>query len=129
MCLFIFLDHIDSKYYPNVLGIQGLLRFVHLFPYLARKVGKKVWKPNYYFDEDQNQWRMIPGLDVVVEDFRIPMMIDGSYYRSNTPGTGPRGDYHGAERRPNAYQIQRSVYSGYKKFMVLRYLPFSWRMG
>ena len=50
-----FLQHVDSKYYPNVLGIEGLLRFVHLFPYFARKVGEKVRRPNYYFDEDLNQ--------------------------------------------------------------------------
>ena len=41
--------------------------------------------------------------------------IDGSYWETCTPGTGPHGDYERAQRHPDWYLIQRAVYSGYKR--------------
>ena len=41
--------------------------------------------------------------------------IDGSYWETCTLGTGPHGDYEGAQRHRDWYLIQRAVYSGYKR--------------
>ena len=60
------------------------------------------------------QW--IPGIfHVPWYAFRFFGFIDGSYWETCTPGTGPHGDYEGAQRHPDWYMIQRAVYSGYKR--------------
>ena len=47
--------------------------------------------------------------------FRIFCFLDGSYFKTNTPGSGPNGDYEGATRKNNWYIMQRAVYNRYKR--------------
>ena len=54
--------------------------------------------------------------------FKIFSFIDGNYRHTDTPGSGPDGDYEGSMRRPNWYQNQRSVYNGYKHIHGLHIL-------
>jgi hypothetical protein len=54
--------------------------------------------------------------------FRIFSYVDGLYSDSDTPGSGPHGDYEGSMRRPDWYVNQRAVYNGYKRLHGLHML-------
>ena len=109
-----FLRHLDSRYYPRVLGFEGIARYVHHFPYYARRTWRKAREPNTYRDRATNQYVTTPGYAGPLNTFCTALLTDGLYYESNNPGTGPDGNIIGAPRRPNAYVVQCSVYSGYK---------------
>ena len=87
----------------------------------------KASQQNTYWDNATQQYVSTPGYAGPLNTFRTALFTDGLYYQTNTPGTGPDGDYVGAPRRPNAYIIQRLVYSGYKKIhgyaVLTLYLP------
>lgn len=108
------LRYLSNRYKP-ILGIPGLARFVPHFPIFARRIGEKMNKDRFYIDPVTGVETIIPGLGIDPENCRIFGFIDGSIFETSTPGTGPDGDYFGAGRKPDAYFIQRAVYTGYKK--------------
>ena len=101
--------------------MEGLRRFVPHFAYFARRIAKKLNLPRKYIDPVTGVETIIPGLNIDLLLARIFAFIDGSYFQTCTPGTGPDGDYFGSRRRNAAYLIQRAFYTGYKKYTGLQY--------
>ena len=106
------LRYLDRRY-EDIIGNQGLARFVDQFPDFYDAINKYVQKTStHHFSDgtaaDYTGLRFLP--------FDLFGFIDCSVYRINRPFSGPDGDYIGAPRKARYYNAQRSVYSGYKKF-------------
>ena len=104
-----------DKRYRNCLGLEGLERFVYDFPKFAKRVAEKINKDRLSIDPLTRIKIWIAGLGIDPVRNRFFAFIDGSFFRSSRPGSGPDGDYEGAQRKPFNYIIQRAVYTGYKK--------------
>ena len=104
------LYYLDDRY-EDILGHQGLARFVKDFPRFHEAIERFVQKDREKQLPD-GSWITIPGLEY------SPMWLfgfsDDSLYRFNTPFSGPRGDYVGAGRKEEYDESQQAVYSGYK---------------
>ena len=91
-----FLKRLDRRYYPKILGLEGIKRYVHLFPYFAKRICRKANMRNQYYDQATQQYVTTPGLSANENSFRISILTDGSCFEYDTPGTGPAGDFIGA---------------------------------
>jgi len=107
------LFYLDERY-RDILGHQGLLRFVGDFPRFYDAIAQKV-KQNYVHDEDEqnNTHDETDGLRIL--PFDIFGFIDCSIDRIDVPFSGPAGDYEGAGRKPWYYPAQRAFYTRFKK--------------
>ena len=105
--------------YINILGFEGLERFVHDFPRFSQRVAEKLNKDKLSIDPITRIKTWIAGLGISLLRCRIVGFIDGSFFRTTRPGSGPDGDYEGSMRKPDNYLIQRAVYTGYKKLHSL----------
>ena len=109
-----FLRYANGRY-QHALNIEGLSRYVHLFPSFAKAIARKMNRQTFKVDPLTGQ--RIPVLSIVFDEnrFNIFGFIDGSVWETCTPGSGPDGDYIGAMRHPWSILMQMSAYSGYKK--------------
>lgn len=105
------LTYLDDRY-ENVVGHQGLARYVNEFPRFHRAIERFVQRDRMHENED-GTFVTIPGLEFLPKDAFA--FMDDSIYGSSTPFSGPRGDYEGAARREEYQDTQRAVYTGYKK--------------
>ncbi|KAL7524503.1 hypothetical protein ACHAXR_002236, partial [Thalassiosira sp. AJA248-18] len=105
------LRYIDERY-EDIIGHQGLARFVTDFPRFNRAIERFVQRDRTHENID-GSFILIPGLEFL--PFDIFGFIDDSIDRVSTPFSGPRGDYEGAARREEYSDAQRAVYTGYKK--------------
>ena len=105
------LEYLDERY-ANILGHQGLSRFVNRFPQFYDAIQKKVGrvKTKHYND---NRAQDFSGLHFL--PFDIAFFIDCSIYRICRPFSGPAGDFIGAPRKERYYNAQRAFYSRYIK--------------
>jgi hypothetical protein len=103
------LRYLDDRY-ENILGHQGLLRFVDRFPEFFTAIENYVRKPKYHRFNDGTEF-ISPGLAFC--PFRIFGWIDCSIYDINVPFSGPFGDYKGAPRKPLYQLMQRAFYTGF----------------
>ena len=101
--------------YMNCLGLEGLERFVNEFPKFATRIAEKLNKDKLSINPVTRIKTWIAGLGIDPLRNRVITFIDGSFFRSTRPGSGPDGDYEGSQRKPFNYIIQRAVYIGYKK--------------
>ncbi|NCF89935.1 MAG: hypothetical protein GWQ05_03100 [Verrucomicrobiaceae bacterium] len=104
------LRYVDNRY-RNILGHQGLLRFVHQFPRFFESIENFVKKPKWHTDNNGQRW-WSPGLANL--PYRIFGFIDCSIYRTNVPYSGPDGDVVGAGRKPWYQSAQEAIYTGWK---------------
>lgn len=104
------LFYLDRRY-RNILGHQGLLRCRHRFREFYDAIERRVCKPKIRTRADGTTYQT-PGLHYL--PIRIMSFIDCSATDTNTPFSGPDGDYEGAPRRPQYQLAQRSVYTVYK---------------
>ena len=102
--------YLDERY-RNILGHQGLLRFVDEFPQYFEAIEKYVKKPKWHRNDNGDLW-WSPGLANL--PFWIFGFMDCSIYRSNVPYSGPHGDIVGAGRKPWYHIMQRAIYTGWK---------------
>ncbi len=100
-----------NKRYKNIIGHQGLMRFVMDFPRFHRAIEKYVQR-NHLCKIDGTM-RIAPGINFMPWD--IFAFINDSINRISTPFSGPRGDYEGAARRAEYANAQQSFYTGYIK--------------
>lgn len=104
--MLIYLDH----RYQNIIGHQGLLRFLHDFPRFYGGI-------NRYCQREYTKWRndgsstTFTGLNFC--PLQIFGFIDDSIDRVCRPFSGPNGDFPGAPRKPEYNDAQRSIFSGY----------------
>ena len=109
--IMIYLD----KRYENIIGHQGLLRFVDEFPNFYSAINEKVKRARIHdVDERTGMCNYTTGLDFLPVD--ICMFIDCSIDQIRRPLSGPNGDYEGASRKEGNDELQRAFYTGYKKY-------------
>ena len=110
-----FLFHLYARYYPTIIGFNGLEREVQNFPYYALKIAQKLNQERIQLRNNTYQQVRLNSITVDVNDNRVACYIDGHHNEISTPGTGPNGNYVGSQRKDNHELIQESVYSGYTK--------------
>mmetsp|Transcript_20638 Transcript_20638/g.31474 ORF Transcript_20638/g.31474 Transcript_20638/m.31474 type:complete len:329 (-) Transcript_20638:785-1771(-) len=107
------LFYLDERY-KNIIGHQGLLRFVDDFPRFYTAIQQKV-QQSYVHDEDEHNNTHEETSGLAFLPFDIFGFIDCSIDRSIRPFSGPAGDYEGAGRKPEYPAAQRAFYTGFKK--------------
>ena len=105
------LRYLDDRY-ANIIGHQGLTRFLKDFPRFNRAIERYVQKDRRRENLD-GSYSIIPGLEFLPWD--VFGFLDDSIDRICAPFSGPRGDYQGAARKEEYDEAQRAVYTGYKK--------------
>ena len=107
--------YLDERY-KNIIGHQGLLRFVDdVFPPFYNAIQQQV-QQSYVHDEDEHNNTHEETSGLAFLPFDIFGFIDCSIDRSNRPFSGPAaGDYEGAGRKPEYPAAQRAFYTGFKK--------------
>jgi hypothetical protein len=105
--------YLDTRYI-NIIGHQGLLRFVDQFPRFFDAIQRKVQKDWIHdFDFHNGTCEVTSGLAML--PFDLFGFIDCSIDKMSRPFSGPAGDYEGAGRKSVQDIIQRAFYTGYKK--------------
>jgi len=107
------LFYLDERY-QNIIGHQGLLRFVDDFPRFYDAIQQKV-QQSYVHDEDRQNNTHEETTGLAFLPFDIFGFIDCSIDRINRPFSGPAGDYEGAGQKPEYPVAQRAFYTGFKK--------------
>ena len=110
-----FLFHLYDRYYPTIIGFNGLEREVQNFPYYATKIARKFNQERFYLENDTYEKVEVQSTTIPDDDFVIAMFIDGNVTETSTCETGPNGDYSGTMRKNDYDIMQKSIYSGYKK--------------
>ena len=105
------LRYLDDRY-EDIIGHQGLARYVDQFPKFYEKIQERVRKTtiHHYNDGTAEEFAGLRFLPYSIFGF-----IDCSIYRIERPYSGPDGDYIGAPRKERYYQFQRAVYTRQKK--------------
>ena len=106
-----FLKHVKEMVFPQLVGFEGIRRFVGQFPAFAACLEKKMEKPRMIRCRD-GVVREVAGRLFRNGDFNVVGTFDCRIQRTNIPGTHPGQD---GLRRLDAYEIQEAVYSGHKK--------------
>lgn len=103
-----------DKRYINIIGHQGLLRFVDQFPAFFEAIQQKVQRAYVHnIDEVNGTYDVTDGLAFL--PFDIFGFIDCSIDKIRCPFSGPKGDYEGCGRKEEYDIMQRAFYTGYKK--------------
>ena len=102
--------YLDDRY-KNVVGLQGILRFLPQFPAFRSAMEQYVKRDRKYFDEAGN-CTIVPGLNKL--PYNICGLIDCTIDPAMVPLSGPAGDYEGAPRKRDFMAAQESIYSGWK---------------
>ena len=105
------MKHLDNRY-RNIIGHQGLVRFVHQFPEFYEAIQQKV-QQGYKKDNHDGTYDYTSDLSFL--PFNIFGFIDCSIDKICRPFSGPAGDYEGAGRKENYTDTQRAFYTGYKR--------------
>ncbi len=101
-----------NERYVNIIGHQGLLRFVDDFPRFRHAI-------EMYVQHDHRRklvkgaMMIVPSLDFMPWD--VFGFIDDTIDKILTPFSGPCGDYEGAVRKAEYADAQQAFYSGYVK--------------
>ena len=105
------LFYLDDRY-RNIIGHQGMLRFVDQFPQFFTAIENYVKKPKLHYNMDGDVWRST-GLDHC--PYRIAFFVDCKIYRTNVPFSGPAGDYEGAPCKRRYRGTQEAFFTRYGK--------------
>ena len=108
--------YLDGRY-KNIIGHQGLTRFVSEFPEFNIKIEQYLEK-EYIKENRDDSWSRVGGLRFL--PFDIFGFLDDTIDPISQPFSGPRGDYLGAARKREWEDAQRAVYTGYKKLHGLK---------
>eukprot|EP00956_Cyclotella_meneghiniana_P015451 scaffold23728_cov90-Cyclotella_meneghiniana.AAC.3 len=106
------LKYLDQRY-RDILGHQGLLRYLDQFPQFHRAIEREMQRPKVKYDVHGNA-NHYPGL--AHSPFWMFGYIDCSHDQCCTPCSGPDGDFEGAPRKEEFPVMQEAFYSGYKHF-------------
>ena len=111
------LKYVDRRY-GNILGYQGLARYVNSFPDFFEAIEGFCMESRPRQELD-GSWSWVEGLEFLPLD--IIGFIDNSIDQTCVPCSDPRGDYLGAARKAEYDEMQRAFYTGYKKFHGIKY--------
>jgi len=111
-----FLEY-SAPYIQSVLEFPLLEKFRPLFESFAKNIAERVSKGFYVQPAEGAPRHWVEGLEYndPADPFRIFGFLDCSNFRTNTPRTGPSDRFEGAARFDDEYDVQRAVYSGWKK--------------
>ena len=101
-----------DKRYRNIVGHQGLMRFVGDFPRFHRAIEEYVQRDHPCKLVDATM-TIVPGINFMPWD--VFAFINDSIDRISTPYSGLHGDYKGAARRAEYANAQQAFYTGYIK--------------
>ena len=93
-----------DKRYTDILGHQGLTRFVDQFPDFFDAIQQKVQQTTTHHFNDGNA-QDVTGLNFL--PFDIFGFVDCTIYRMRRPYSGPAGDFIGAPRKERYYHTIR----------------------
>ncbi len=119
-----FLRYAHERYYPTILGLNGLEREVQNFKYYASKIAKKFNRTRFYTENHTGEHIPLESTTIDEDTCRVCMFVDGSVSGTAAYGSGPNGDYEGAMRKDDSYLNQRAIYNTYKKEHGLMALSF-----
>ena len=103
------LRYLDTRY-QEIVGHQGLTRFVDDFPRFHRVIEDYVQRDPQRELIDGTM-TIVPGINFLPWD--VFGFIDDSIDRICTPFSGPRGDYEGAARKEEYADSQQAFFTGY----------------
>ena len=113
-----------DNWYKDIIGHQGLLRFLPDFPRFRDAIERYCQKDRWYYDHQGNA-TFVPGIEEL--PYNVAGWIDDSIDPCRVPFSGPDGDYEGAPRRVQYIDAQESIFSGWKKIHGIKgesvYLP------
>ena len=102
---------LDDKY-EDIIGHQGLTRFVHQFPRFYESIQTYIRQSTtHHFNDGTAKERS--GLCFL--PFVIFGFIDCTIFRICIPYSGPQGNFEGGPRNSRYYDILRAVFTKYKK--------------
>lgn len=105
------LKYIDHRY-RNIIGHQGLLRYLKDFPKFHEAIKHYVTKAKVHHRNDGGRpWRS-PGLSIMPH--LTCMFVDCSITDSDVANSGPDGDYEGAPRKPRAAITNEALYTRFR---------------
>ena len=105
------LKYLDERY-SNIIGHQGLARYLDDFPRFKRAIKEYVQR-DHQRELVDGTMTIVPGINFLPWD--VFAFIDDSIDQVSTPFSGPRGDYEGAARKAEFADAQQAFYSGYSK--------------
>ena len=106
------LAYLDNRY-SRTLSHEKLRDYVHLFPEFYQKISEFMQKTATYHYHDGTA---IDRAGLNWCSFQIFGFVDCSIDKVSRPKSGPDGDcYVGAPRKLQQFEMQRSVYTAYKK--------------
>lgn len=111
--MLLYLDH----RYRNIIGHQGLIRYVPQFPYFHHAIEREMQRPKTHYDVHGNP---IHSDGLRFNPFNLALLVDGSCDACCVPYSGPAGDYEFAPRKLRYEIAQRAFYSGYKHFHCVK---------
>lgn len=116
--------YLDQRY-RNILGVNGLRRFVPRFPEFAAAIERKANEENLYYNPLTDQWVETDGAGFAQGDCAIALWHDGVFFPTCKPLSGPDGDYVGAMRRLGGQNAQRMIYGnkGHGVLILSFFLP------
>jgi hypothetical protein len=116
------ITHLD-KQYQDILGCNGLERWVPQFATFAEHIHQNIGKPRYHVDEF-GMANVEAGIYFPPGEFGICGFIDCSDHKICRPHSGPAGDYLGVMRCPNWYIVQRAFYQRHIRTHGIHVLTF-----
>jgi hypothetical protein len=96
------LRYLDDRY-KDVVGYQGLSRFVSDFPLFHRAIEEYV-QCDHLRKLNVGTMTIVPGVNFLPWD--VFAFVNDSIDHISTPFSGPQGDYEGAARRPQFADAQ-----------------------
>jgi len=103
--------YLDIRY-QDIIGHQGLARFVDDFPRFHEAIQQKAMKDKPQHRHN-NTGLIHPGLRFL--PFDAFAWVDCTIFRCRVANTGPDGDYIGAPRKEGAFFSNRALYTKWKK--------------
>jgi hypothetical protein len=111
------LEYVTTRY-KNLLGIEGIRRWIPMLPEFAERIRKKIVKDRVYYKPSTDEYFEVPGTWFDEGDFNIAFFLDGVFYPFCKPWQGPDGDYIGAMRIEGSGLGQQMIY-GHKGHGVI----------
>ena len=95
--------------YRNLIGVEGLRRWVPKFPEFAEAIRQHISKPKLYLPDDEDAY-VLPSVPFPIGDFNIALFFDGVFFPTSKPLSGPNGDYIGSTRIIGHMLGQQAIY-------------------
>jgi len=104
----------DERFQAHI-NFRLLERYQNQFDYFASMIKERI-KRGFNVQHENGEWEFVEGLEY--EDPNNPFIVFGlldcCMFPTSRPGSGPSAREEGVARNPNHFEIQLSVYNGWK---------------